>query len=157
MADKLKVVITDEQNEVKVQTGIRMLLRRCCHAVLQNESFKGSAEIGITFTDNRKLEKLSVKHFGHATKRESFSLLPKSTEDTKPDVKVLGDVFISFEKAVEVANNTNNPLRRHLAGITADGVLELLGYSDSSEKKKKTELALNQLGLPVSSMYFIEQ
>ena len=64
MADKLKVVITDDQKEVKVQTGTRMLIRRCCHAVLENERFPGSAEIGITFTDNQRLNEYCIEHFG---------------------------------------------------------------------------------------------
>ena len=35
MADKIRVVITNNQKTVKVPTGIRMLVRRCCNAVLQ--------------------------------------------------------------------------------------------------------------------------
>ena len=36
--DKIKVTITDKQKKMKMPTGIRMLLRRCCVAVLKTES-----------------------------------------------------------------------------------------------------------------------
>ena len=35
MADKIKVVITNKQKAVKIPTGIRMLVRRRCNAVLK--------------------------------------------------------------------------------------------------------------------------
>ena len=30
----VKVMITNNQKDVKIPTGIRLLVRRCCHAVL---------------------------------------------------------------------------------------------------------------------------
>ena len=33
--DKIKVIITNKQKDVKIPTGLRMLIRRCCNAVLR--------------------------------------------------------------------------------------------------------------------------
>lgn len=52
--DKLKVLITNNQKDVKIPTGIRMLVRRCCHAVLETENFEGSAEISVSFVNNEE-------------------------------------------------------------------------------------------------------
>ena len=35
---KLKVSIKNNQNAVKIPSGIRLLIRRCCHAVLIRET-----------------------------------------------------------------------------------------------------------------------
>lgn len=35
--ESVKVVISNDQKAVKVPTGIRLLIRRCCHAVLELE------------------------------------------------------------------------------------------------------------------------
>ena len=43
--NKIRVIITNKQKAVKIPTGIRMLVRRCCNAVLRLEKFEGSAEI----------------------------------------------------------------------------------------------------------------
>ena len=40
--EKAKVIFSDNQKEKKIPTGIRMLLRRCCNAVLIMEEFDGS-------------------------------------------------------------------------------------------------------------------
>ena len=48
---KVKVMISNNQTEVKVPVGIRMLIRRCCHAVLEYENFKEDAEVSVTFVN----------------------------------------------------------------------------------------------------------
>ena len=53
------VIITNKQKAVKIPTGIRMLVRRCCNAVLRLEKFEGSAEISVTFTDNEGIKALN--------------------------------------------------------------------------------------------------
>ena len=57
--DAVKVIISNDQKAVKVPTGIRMLIRRCCHAVLQLEGFKGSAEVSVRFVDNEQIRELN--------------------------------------------------------------------------------------------------
>lgn len=50
--DKIKVVITNKQKKEKIPTGIRMLVRRACAAVLTGEGFGHPAEVGVTFVDD---------------------------------------------------------------------------------------------------------
>ena len=49
MTGKIKVIIENRQKEVKIPTGLRMLIRRCCNAVLKLENFEGSAEVSVNF------------------------------------------------------------------------------------------------------------
>ena len=167
MADKLKVVITDNQKVVKVQTGIRMLLRRCCHAILENDNYEGSAEIGIIFTDNAQMRELCRQHFGCETEKDYIALSSEKSDsaiqgEAEPAVSYLGDVCISFERAVEAAAKSNRPIGRQMVTLTAMGVLELLGYTpeksdDDDELRQRVELVLFQLGFPVSSSYYISK
>ena len=46
--EKIRVVIENTQKTVKIPTGVRLLMRRCCHAVLEMEHFEGSAQVDIT-------------------------------------------------------------------------------------------------------------
>ena len=62
MNEKLRVIISNNQKKVKVPTGIRMLIRRCCHAVLQLEEFSDLAEISVTFTDNEGIRELNRQY-----------------------------------------------------------------------------------------------
>ena len=60
--NKIRVIITNKQKAVKIPTGIRMLVRRCCNAVLRLEKFEGSAEISVTFTDNEGIKALNKQY-----------------------------------------------------------------------------------------------
>ena len=40
MTERVKVLISNRQKDVKIPSGIRLLIRRCCHAVLIAENFQ---------------------------------------------------------------------------------------------------------------------
>ena len=73
--DAVKVVISNDQKAVKIPTGIRMLIRRCCHAVLELENFEGSAEVSVRFVDNEQIRELN-KQYRNIDK--DHQLIPKS-------------------------------------------------------------------------------
>ena len=56
MNEKLKVIIENNQSVMKIPTGVRMLIRRCCKAVLALEGFTDSAEISVTIVDDAKVD-----------------------------------------------------------------------------------------------------
>ena len=60
--ESVKVVISNDQKAVKVPTGIRLLIRRCCHAVLELEHFEGSAEVSVRFVDNEQIRELNKEY-----------------------------------------------------------------------------------------------
>lgn len=162
MADKLKVVITDDQKEIKVQTGTRMLIRRCCHAVLESERFAGSSEIGVIFTDNARLNEFCIGHFGKEA-AAAFAVRPAAQAGqaaaTANGARILGDILISLEQAADEADFSNNTVGKQLAYITAQGVLQLLGYSPDNDRDKvhirdRVELIMFLLGMPISSRQF---
>mgnify|MGYP003372610179 CR=1 FL=1 len=49
-----KVLITNSQKAVKIPSGLRILIRRACNAVLEFEHFDAPAEISVTFVVSRK-------------------------------------------------------------------------------------------------------
>lgn len=163
--NKIRVIITNKQKAVKIPTGLRMLIRRCCHAVLELEKFEGPAEISVTFTDNKEIKKLNAayRNIDSATDVLSFPMGENGQYDTNMETgaKILGDVVISMEKAVEQAEAFDHSLQREVAYLTAHSVLHLLGYDhiENMEKvrmREKEELVMEQLGLPASSSYIIE-
>ena len=167
MADnKIRVVITNKQITVKIPTGIRMLVRRCCNAVLKLEQFEGPAEISITFTDNKGIQELNKQYRDKDIETDvlSFPMGENGVYDTDMETgaKILGDVVISMEKARDQATLFGHSLQREVAYLTAHSVLHLLGY-DHMEKlekvsmREKEELVMEQLGLPASSSYIVDE
>ncbi len=166
MTNKIRVVITNKQKKVKIPTGMRMLVRRCCNAVLKLEKFEGSAEVSVTFVDNEEIHKLNKQYrdIDSATDVLSFPLGEDNKYDVDPETgaKMLGDVVISMEKAEDQANLYGHSIQREVAYLTAHSVLHLLGYDHETglervHMREKEELVMEQLGLPASSSYVIEE
>ena len=57
-----KVLITNSQKAIKVPSGLRILIRRACNAVLEYEHFDDPAEISVTFVDNAAIAELNNQY-----------------------------------------------------------------------------------------------
>ena len=60
--NKNKVMITNNQKEIKIPTGLRLLVRRCCNAVLLMEKFEFPAEISVSFVNNEQIRELNREY-----------------------------------------------------------------------------------------------
>ena len=166
MTDKIKVMIANDQKEVKIPTGVRMLVRRCCHAVLVQENFEGSAEISVTFVDDTRIQELNTQHrnIDKATDVLSFPLGENGVYDVNPETgaKLLGDIVISMERAVQQAEEYGHPLQREVAFLTVHSMLHLLGYDhvngglEAVHMREKEEAVLTQLGLKRNGSYYFD-
>lgn len=164
MKDKIKVIISNSQNAVKIPTGVRMLIRRCCNAVLVNEKFKGPAEISVTIVDDEQIHELNLKHrnIDASTDVLSFPLGENGIYDVNPDTdaQLLGDIVISIEHAVKQAKLYGHSLDREIAFLTVHSMLHLLGYDHEAgglelvHMREREEAVLTQLGLVRSGSYY---
>lgn len=166
MTDKIKVIISNNQKEVKIPTGVRMLVRRCCHAVLVQENFEGSAEISVTFVNDAQIRELNKQHrnIDKATDVLSFPLGENGEYDVNLETgaKVLGDIVISMERAVAQAEEYGHQLQREVAFLTVHSMLHLLGYDhvngglEAVHMREKEEAVLTQLGLKRNGSYYFD-
>ncbi|MFR6064596.1 MAG: rRNA maturation RNase YbeY [Eubacterium sp.] len=163
--DRVKVIISNSQKKVKIPTGIRLLIRRCCHAVLELENFEGSAEISVRFVDNEQIRKLNhtYRNIDRETDVLSFPLGENGEYDVNHDTgaKMLGDIVISMEKAVEQAQLYNHPLQREIGFLTVHSMLHLLGYDhedggiEAVRMREKEETVLTQIGWKRDNSYYM--
>lgn len=165
MSDKIKVIISDDQKAVKVPTGIRLLIRRCCNAVLVNENFEGSVEISVRFVDDEEIQRLNLSYRNKDTSTDvlSFPMGENGEYDVNLDTgaKILGDIVISLEHAVKQADMYGHSLQREIGFLTVHSMLHLLGYDHEAggieqvRMREKEEAILTQLGLKRNSSYFL--
>ena len=164
--EKIRVIITNDQKSVKIPTGIRMLIRRCCHAVLRMEEFYDPAEISVTFVDNEQIRELNAQYRNKDTSTDvlSFPMGEDGVYDINHDTgaKILGDIVISMETAQEQAERYGHGLDREVGYLTAHSMLHLLGYDHENggmervRMREKEEQVMTQLGLPRTSSYTVE-
>ncbi len=164
MRNKVKVIISNEQNAVKIPTGVRMLIRRCCNAVLVNEGFQEPAEISVTIVDDEQIHKLNreYRNVDASTDVLSFPLGVDGVYDVNNDTgaQLLGDIVISIEHAVKQAELYGHSLNREIGFLTVHSMLHLLGYDHEAgglelvRMREKEESVLTQLGLVRSGSYY---
>jgi probable rRNA maturation factor len=164
--NKVKVIISSDQKQVKIPTGVRMLVRRCCNAVLINEQFEGSAEVSVTFVDDARIRELNkqYRNIDKSTDVLSFPLGIDGVYDVNNDTgaQMLGDIVISMEHAVEQAKLYGHSLQREIGFLTVHSMLHLLGYDheqgglEQVHMREKEETALAQLGLRRGASYYMD-
>lgn len=156
--DKVKVIISDRQKAVRIPTGIRLLIRRCCNAVLQMEKITGSCEVSVTFVDIGEIQRLNnqFRHQDNPTDVLSFPLGIEGNYDINPatGAKQLGDIVLCVPIAVEQAKKYGHSFQREVGYLTAHSMLHLLGYDHEQggiqavRMREKEEAVMQSLGLP---------
>ena len=154
---KLKVYVKNNQNEIKVPVGIRMLIRRCCQAVLTTESFTDNAEVSVSFVSNSEIRLLNknYRNKDRVTDVLSFPLMEENNVERNPETGyvLLGDIVISLETAVKQASNYGHSPEREIGFLTVHSMLHLLGYDhetsplDERIMREKEESVLEKLGI----------
>ncbi len=165
MPEKVKVSISKDRG-VKVPTGVRLLVRRCCIAVLDEEKFEGSAEVSVSFVDDDRIQALNrdFRNIDKSTDVLSFPLGENGVYDTNLDTgaKMLGDIVISIPHAISQAEEYGHSLQREIGFLTVHSMLHLLGYDhvngglEEVRMREKEETVLTQLGLKRNESYYME-
>ena len=154
---KLKVYVKNNQKNVKIPVGLRLLVRKCCAAVLTYEKFGSNAEVSVSFVNNSEIRQLNrqFRDKDRPTDVLSFPLGENGVYDVNRETgaKLLGDVVISMETAVKQAKTYGHSLEREVGFLTVHSMLHLLGYDhetsalDAANMREKEEAILGELGI----------
>lgn len=159
----IKVMIRNNQKKVKLPVGLRLLVRKCCQAVLVSENFDKSAEVSVSFVDNNEIRRLNklYRDKDKPTDVLSFPLGENGVYDVNNETGavLLGDVVISIETAIKQAKMYNHPLEREVGFLTVHSMLHLLGYDhetsplEAERMHEKEEMVLERLGVTRDNTY----
>lgn len=159
---KVKVNITNNQNETKIPAGTKLLVRKACIATLVEENFPYDAEVDVTFVNDEQIKEynLEFRNIDKSTDVLSFPLGQDGVYDTNPEngYKMLGDVVISINHALAQADLFGHGLRREIGYLTVHSMLHLLGYDhvnggvEKLKMREKEETILKSLGLEITKI-----
>lgn len=154
---KVKVSISNNQTQVKIPVGIRLLVRRCCHAVTEYEGFNDDFEVSVSFVDDETIHQLNLEHrnIDRSTDVLSFPLGENGKYDINHETGayLLGDIVISLETACRQAEVYDHSLEREVGFLTVHSMLHLLGYDHEKSSleerimREKEEAILGNLGI----------
>lgn len=104
--------------------------------ILKEEKLK-NVEFNIIFIDNPRIHEMNLTYRGvdRPTDVISFALEDNKTIDL--GVRLLGDIYISIDKAKEQATSYGHSLRREISFLAVHGLLHLLGYDHMTKEEEK--------------------
>lgn len=109
----------------------------------------------VIIVDNDSIHKINKEYRGidRPTDVITFAL-----EDNKqinmPEVRVLGDIYISYDKVISQAKEYNHSIKREICFLAVHGLLHLLGYD---HMKKEDEIKMFSLQKELLEDYGIKK
>lgn len=112
------------------------LYKRILKRIKKELSIKENLGLSVTFCDNTHIHDLNktYRNKDMATDVLSFAIEDNENEEFLKEmnklskVREIGDIVISYERAIEQAKEYNHSLKRELSFLFTHGVLHLLGY-----------------------------
>lgn len=164
---KVKVTITNKQILMKVPVGLRLLIRKCCHAVLVSEGVTHSAEVNVSLVDDKQIHELNrdFRQVDRPTDVLSFPLGENGVYDENPETGayMIGDIVISMQTARKQAQIYGHSFEREVGFLTVHSMLHLLGYDHEESSlqermmREKEEAILTNLGISRDTTFVISE
>lgn len=113
----------------------------------------GTIEFTVIIVDNEYIHRLNrdYRNIDRPTDVITFAL-EDAKDMTYENYRLLGDIYISIDKAKEQAISYGHSLKREICFLAVHGFLHLLGYDHMKEDEEKVmfdkqELILNEAGI----------
>ena len=120
---------TEEFNEIK---DVEELMNKVC----EKENLS-NVEFNIIFVDNEEIHRINKEWRGIDRVTDVISFALEDNEEVKEEHRVLGDIYISLDKAKEQAKEYGHSLKRELCFLSIHGLLHLLGYDHMEKEEEK--------------------
>ena len=137
----------------------RKRIKSACEAALAGEGVTGPVILTITLVDDDEIRQVNLQHrnIDKATDVLSFPLIDEADGAPEfalpPDVpRELGDVIVSYPRAVAQAEEYGHSVERELAYLIVHGVLHIMGHDhevpdEQAVMREREEAAMIAVGL----------
>ena len=126
-------------NETNDNFPYEDIIEKVIKKALEIERVK-NASCSIIIVDNSYIHKLNKEYRGidRVTDVISFALEDDNSMVIPDGTRLLGDIYISLDKAKEQAKEYGHSIERELCFLAVHGIYHLLGYDH--EKKEEAEI-----------------
>ncbi len=110
------------------------------------------AEFNIIIVDNKRIREINKEYRSIDRETDVISFALEDYQDVILSHRMLGDIYISIDKASVQAIEYGHSLKRELSFLAIHGLLHLLGYDHMEKEEEKImferqELILNEYGI----------
>lgn len=138
-------VFNETDKEIKEINKIKKAINYAC----KYENLK-SGLFNIIIVDNEKIHQINNEYRNIDRPTDVITFALEDDDIINHKYRVLGDIYISLDKAIEQASTYSHSLERELAFLAVHGFLHLLKYDhmnseDEAIMFKKQEEILNEV------------
>lgn len=106
----------------------------------------------VIFVDNDYIHELNKNYRNIDRETDVITFALEDDKTFNPEIRILGDVYISIDKAISQSEEYNHSLRRELCFLAVHGLLHLLGYDHMKKEEEEVmfklqEDILNEMGI----------
>jgi probable rRNA maturation factor len=140
-------------NQTNTELEELSTIKKVLEYAYQKENLTNTS-FNVIIVDNTYIHELNKKyrHIDRPTDVITFALEDEDSVINGSNERILGDIYISLDKAREQAQEYEHSLLRELSFLAVHGFYHLLGYDhDTQEKEKimfsKQEAVLDEYGI----------
>lgn len=109
-------------------------------------------EFNVIIVDNEYIHKLNKEYRNIDRETDVITFALEDDKTFNPMERVLGDVYISIDKAISQSEEYGHSLKREIAFLAVHGLLHLLGYDHMKKEDEEImfglqEEILNEMGI----------
>jgi len=141
-------IINETNEEIKELENVELVLNKA----IEIEKV-GQVSFNVIIVDNDYIWKLNKEYRKIDRPTDVITFALEDHEDIKyEDFRLLGDIYISLDKAKEQAIEYGHSFKREICFLAVHGFLHLLGYDHMELEEEeimfsKQELILNETGI----------
>lgn len=127
-------IVINNENNYPIEASYEETMMKIASLALKKEGVDDHYEIGLTYVSKDEIQNLNREYRGidKVTDVLSFPLI----EDFSSDETLLGDVVISYDVAIEQAEEYGHSLEREIMFLFCHSILHLLGYDHMEEEER---------------------
>ena len=103
-----------------------------------------NVEFGVIFVDNKRIHEINKEYRGIDRETDVITFRLDYEEVIYDNIKVLGDIYISLDKAKEQSILYGHSYLRELAFLLVHGFLHLLGYDHMKKEDEEVMFKLQE-------------
>lgn len=112
----------------------------------------GDVIFNVIIVDNDYIHHLNKEYRGIDRETDVISFALEDDKTFNPEMRILGDIYISIDKAKSQSIEYNHSLLRELCFLAVHGMLHLLGYDHMKKEEEEVmfklqEVILDEMGI----------
>ena len=117
------------------------IINKVLKKTLKMEKVK-NAFFSVVLVDDKKIQEINKNYRGIDRETDVISFALEDDKTFNPEERVLGDIYISLDKATSQALEYGHSLTRELCFLSVHGLLHLLGYDHMNSADEKIMFSL---------------